>query len=119
MGFLYGKFNEDTTVKAEFIYEPPQETTDTTFTILPDPKEVRLLSLSCLLRLLFFYPANNMGVLCTTHSCLLILCSSFEILSYLMYKQCVLLQQVVEGLASMLGLQKVGWIFSHPAREKG
>eukprot|EP01032_Pedospumella_encystans_P013179 gene13179-15190_t len=66
VGFLYGKFNEDATVKAEFIYEPPQETTDATFTILPDPKE-----------------------------------------------------QVVEGLASMLGLQKVGWIFSHPAREKG
>lgn len=26
---------------------------------------------------------------------------------------------MVEGLAGMLGLQKVGWIFSHPAREKG
>lgn len=28
-------------------------------------------------------------------------------------------QQLVEGLAGMLGLQKVGWIFSHPTREKG
>ena len=25
----------------------------------------------------------------------------------------------VEGLASMLGLQKVGWLFAHPAREAG
>jgi hypothetical protein len=40
VGFLYGKFNEDKTVKVELIYEPPQETTDTSFTILPDSKEV-------------------------------------------------------------------------------
>jgi hypothetical protein len=25
----------------------------------------------------------------------------------------------VEGLASMLGLQKVGWLFAHPSREAG
>ncbi len=37
---MYGKFNEDKTVKVELIYEPPQETTDTSFTILPDSKEV-------------------------------------------------------------------------------
>lgn len=42
VGYLYGKFNEDSTVKVELIYEPPQETTDTTFTILPDSKEVRI-----------------------------------------------------------------------------
>jgi hypothetical protein len=41
VGFLYGKFNEDKTVKVELIYEPPQETTDTSFTILPDSREVR------------------------------------------------------------------------------
>lgn len=40
VGFLYGKYNEDTSVKVEFIYEPPQETTDISFTILPDEKEV-------------------------------------------------------------------------------
>jgi len=110
VGFLYGKFNEDTTVKVEFIYEPPQETTDTTFTILPDPKEVRTL-----LRLLSFRSCQLQHV---SSSCPAFVFAAL-MLSYLMYEQCVLLQQVVEGLASMLGLQKVGWIFSHPAREKG
>ena len=40
VGFLYGRFNEDTSVKVEVIYEPPQETTDSTFTLLQDSKEV-------------------------------------------------------------------------------
>ena len=40
VGFLYGRFNEDTSVKVEVIYEPPQETTDTSFTLLQDSKEV-------------------------------------------------------------------------------
>eukprot|EP00600_Ochromonadales_sp_CCMP1393_P007567 CAMPEP_0174969530 /NCGR_PEP_ID=MMETSP0004_2-20121128/8816_1 /TAXON_ID=420556 /ORGANISM="Ochromonas sp., Strain CCMP1393" /LENGTH=436 /DNA_ID=CAMNT_0016219035 /DNA_START=117 /DNA_END=1428 /DNA_ORIENTATION=- len=66
VGFLYGKFNEDTSVSAELIYEPPQETTDTSFALLEDPRE-----------------------------------------------------EIVEGIAGMLGLTKVGWIFSHPTREKG
>jgi len=53
-------------VSAELIYEPPQETTDTSFALLEDPRE-----------------------------------------------------EIVEGIAGMLGLTKVGWIFSHPTREKG
>ena len=29
------------------------------------------------------------------------------------------MQAMVDSLVALLGLQKVGWIFSHPAREKG
>lgn len=64
VAFLYGRILEDKTVKVEVIYEPPQETTDVSWTFLADPKE-----------------------------------------------------HLVEGIASMLGLQKVGWIFAHPSRE--
>lgn len=39
IGFLYGHFNEDKSVKVEFIYEPPQTTTDSTFEILEDEEE--------------------------------------------------------------------------------
>jgi hypothetical protein len=28
-------------------------------------------------------------------------------------------QSLVESLAALLGLQRVGWVFSHPSREKG
>jgi hypothetical protein len=42
VGYLYGTCNEkDRTVRAEFMYEPPQQTTDTTFELLEDPNEVR------------------------------------------------------------------------------
>lgn len=66
VGYLYGSFNKDKSVKVEAIYEPPQDNTDTSFTILDDP-----------------------------------------------------LARNVETLTNLLGLQKVGWIFSHPTREKG
>ncbi len=38
VGYLYGRVLEDKTVKVECIYEPPQDTTDTSFTLLSDPK---------------------------------------------------------------------------------
>ena len=38
VGFLYGKFLEDNSVHVDFIYEPPQSTTDTTFELLEDPR---------------------------------------------------------------------------------
>ena len=66
IGYLYGSFNKDQSVKVEVIYEPPQDNTDTTFNILEDPNEEK-----------------------------------------------------VRKLASMLGLEKVGWIFAHPTRETG
>ncbi len=101
MGFLYGRYNEDTTVKVEFIYEPPQETTDISFTILPDEKEVSMAAHHAVI-----YVALVLTIEC---GCFLFseLCNS----------TCA--QQLVGGLAGMLGLQKVGWIFSHPSREKG
>jgi nuclear protein localization family protein 4 len=37
IGYLYGYFTEDNNAKVEFIYEPPQECTDTTFQLLEDP----------------------------------------------------------------------------------
>jgi hypothetical protein len=40
IGYLYGKFLEDKSAKVEFIYEPPQETTDVSFELLEDPKAV-------------------------------------------------------------------------------
>ena len=40
MGYLFGKFNDDKSVKVEVVYEPPQESTDTTFHVWEDPKEV-------------------------------------------------------------------------------
>jgi len=39
VGFLYGKFLPDAKVKVEYIYEPPQDNTDTEFNLLEDPKE--------------------------------------------------------------------------------
>jgi len=66
IGFLYGRIIDNKKVKAEVIYEPPQEATDISFQLLPDPKA-----------------------------------------------------EAVDAIASMLGLQKVGWVVAHPAREKG
>ena len=40
VGYLYGRFEENNSVKVECIYEPPQETTDVSFTLLDDPKAV-------------------------------------------------------------------------------
>jgi hypothetical protein len=40
IGYLYGRVQSDASVKVEFIYEPPQETTDVSFIVLDDPKEV-------------------------------------------------------------------------------
>lgn len=40
VGYLYGYFNEEHNVKVEFIYEPPQECTDTSFDLLDDPHQV-------------------------------------------------------------------------------
>jgi len=64
VGLLYGKFMDDGSTVIDVIYEPPQTSTKTEATMLPDPDGDR-----------------------------------------------------VESIASMLGLQKVGWIFSHPKRD--
>ena len=40
VGYLYGSFEKDNSVKVECIYEPPQENTDTSFNLLDDPHEV-------------------------------------------------------------------------------
>lgn len=66
IGYLYGKFLANNSVKVEAIYEPPQEGTATSFTLADDSQE-----------------------------------------------------SLVEALAGMLGLQKVGWVVAHPAREEG
>lgn len=66
VGYLYGSFLENNMVKVEVIYEPPQNTTDTSFEVLNDPNEDR-----------------------------------------------------IEALASLLSLQRVGWILVHPPREEG
>lgn len=39
IGFLYGHFNEDGSVKVEFIYEPPQNTTECSFELLEEEEE--------------------------------------------------------------------------------
>jgi len=36
VGYLYGKFLDDNSVQVEFIYEPPQDSDSTSFTLLPD-----------------------------------------------------------------------------------
>lgn len=61
---LFEESGDLPSVRVEFIYEPPQNNTDTTFNLEEDP-----------------------------------------------------LQEVVDKLASSLGVKKVGWIFSHPPRE--
>ena len=38
VGFLYGTFQEDNSVVVDFMYEPPQSTTDTSFELLEDPR---------------------------------------------------------------------------------
>lgn len=40
VAFLYGTFLEDKSVRVEFTYEPPQESTDMTFQLLDDPLKV-------------------------------------------------------------------------------
>ncbi len=40
VGYLYGEFKSNDTVKVEFLYEPPQETTDMHFKLLENEKEV-------------------------------------------------------------------------------
>jgi hypothetical protein len=37
---MYGRINEDKSVKVETIYEPPQNCTEVSFTLLPDPQAV-------------------------------------------------------------------------------
>ena len=39
---MYGTFQPNNSAKVEFIYEPPQESTDVAFRVLEDPKQVRL-----------------------------------------------------------------------------
>lgn len=46
IGYLYGRFTENNTAKAEIIYEPPQENTEVGFQLLDDPKGVGV-SLYC------------------------------------------------------------------------
>ena len=40
VGLLYGYFSKENNVKVEFIYEPPQECTDSSFQFLDDPHKV-------------------------------------------------------------------------------
>lgn len=40
IGYLYGTFTSDNGVRVEAIYEPPQESSDVSFTILEDPQRV-------------------------------------------------------------------------------
>lgn len=40
VAYLYGRFEDNNSVKVEVLYEPPQEATDISFTILDDPKGV-------------------------------------------------------------------------------
>ena len=51
VGYLYGTFGEKNSVKVDCIYEPPQDTTDTGFTLLDDPKADRVAALAGLLGL--------------------------------------------------------------------
>lgn len=51
VGYLYGSFGDNNSVKVECIYEPPQETSDTSFTLLDDPKADRVTALAGLLGL--------------------------------------------------------------------
>jgi hypothetical protein len=44
VGFLYGQIVDNSKLKVEVIYEPPQESTDISFQLLPDPKAVMLLA---------------------------------------------------------------------------
>ena len=38
IGYLYGTYQEDNSVNVDFIYEPPQNKTDTAFELLEDPR---------------------------------------------------------------------------------
>ena len=42
MGFLYGTFEDNNSVKVECIYEPPQDTSESGFSLLDDPKAVSM-----------------------------------------------------------------------------
>lgn len=66
IGYMYGRVLEDKTVKVDCIYEPPQDTTDTSFTLLPDPKAERVSSIAALLGLkkvgwIFAHPPREKG----------------------------------------------------------
>jgi nuclear protein localization family protein 4 len=90
VAFLYGTISTaENIVNVQFIYEPPQDTTDISFHIFEDPRSV----------------SNN------TH---FLLCLMFILCFLVKY-----LQEVVEKLTSLLGMRKVGWILVHPPREKG
>ena len=54
VGYLYGSFSDDKdahSVKVECIYEPPQDTTDISFTLLEDPMADRVHALAEMLEL--------------------------------------------------------------------
>jgi len=51
VGYLYGYFLEGNKVSVECIYEPPQDTTDSTFNILEDSNEAKVEALASLLGL--------------------------------------------------------------------
>jgi nuclear protein localization family protein 4 len=50
MGYMYGSVADDGKVKVEFIYEPPQQGTASSFEILDDPMADRVAGLAALLR---------------------------------------------------------------------
>ena len=45
VGYLYGSFQADNSVRVECIYEPPQENTDISFNVLEDPLEVTVIGI--------------------------------------------------------------------------
>jgi nuclear protein localization family protein 4 len=66
IGYLYGRFNADNSVKVEVVYEPPQEASETSFTLLEDPQQERVTTLANLLGLkkvgwIFAHPPREKG----------------------------------------------------------
>ena len=66
VGFLYGTFAEDRTVRVEAIYEPPQSSTDTSFELLEDPKMPHVEALAAMLGMrrvgwIFAHPTREKG----------------------------------------------------------
>lgn len=66
VGYLYGTFDDERHVRVEFIYEPPQNNTDTTFEMLEDPKAGAVDALAAMLGMrrvgwIFAHPTREKG----------------------------------------------------------
>lgn len=76
VGYLYGTFNEATfSTNVDFIYEPPQDCTDRTFTILEDPAAERVEQLAGMLGKrkvgwIFAHPPREKGFFFSCHEVL-------------------------------------------------